>query len=95
MALVSKKRKRDVVDELADEVSDPESMGLGDLGDVDDLLSIHGSNEEPENDNENNVEQETEIISANRQCILTVDLVTMEVVVPSKHYQGCLQNWSK
>ena len=69
------KCKRDEVNDLADEVSDPESSGPEDLGDVVDLLSIHGSDDKTDNGNENNVEQKSEIILANRQCNLTVDAI--------------------
>ena len=74
-AAVVTKRKRDEVDDLADEVSEPESSCPEDLGDVDDLLSLHGSDEEPENDNINNIDNENEVILANRQCNLTVDAI--------------------
>ena len=54
-------------DMLGDEVSDGVSSCSGDLNDVDELLSIHGTDEETENENE--------VIIANRQCNESVDML--------------------
>ena len=67
-----RKRARDTEDDmLGDEVSDGASSCSGDSNDVDELLSINGTDEEAENENE--------VILANRQCNESVDaLLTRE-----------------
>ena len=61
-----RKRARETEDDmLDDEVSDGASSCSEDLNDVDELLSINGTDEETENENE--------VILANRQCNESVD----------------------
>ena len=68
----SRKRQRSASDMIEeDEVSELSSPDSADLGDVEDLLSMHGSDDDLGNENEN----ESEVILANRQCNLSVDAI--------------------
>ena len=85
----SSKRAREPEDDmLGKEVSDGGSSCSGDLSDVDELLSINGTDEEPEN--------ETEVIIANRQCIEGVDVLLAHEYGPEpprKTLPQCLPSW--